>query len=46
VEPRFFSALEKSKWLSLDPDEHDVFEPQSPGRVMIAGDLYHYQSPN
>ena len=25
VEPRFFSALEKSKWVPLDKDEYDVF---------------------
>ena len=25
VEPRFFSALEKSKWIPLDKDEYDVF---------------------
>jgi N-acyl homoserine lactone hydrolase len=64
VEPRFFSALDKSKWVPLDRDEHDVFGDgaavikaapghtpghqvlvlnlKSPGRVMIAGDLYHY----
>jgi N-acyl homoserine lactone hydrolase len=64
VEPRFYSALEKSKWVALDRDEHDVFGDgaavikaapghtpghqvlvlnlKSPGRVMIAGDLYHY----
>jgi N-acyl homoserine lactone hydrolase len=64
VEPRFFSALEKSKWVAVDRDEYDVFGDgaamikaapghtpghqvlvlnlKSPGRVMIAGDLYHY----
>ena len=64
VEPRFFSALEKSKWVPLDTDEYDVFGDgkvvikaapghtpghqvlvlnlASTGRVMIAGDLYHY----
>jgi N-acyl homoserine lactone hydrolase len=64
VEPRFFSALETSKWLPLDRDEHDVFGDgtaiikaapghtpghqvlilnlKSIGKVMIAGDLYHY----
>jgi len=64
VEPRFFSALEKSKWIPLERDEHDVFGDgtavikaapghtpghqvlvlnlKSPGKVMIAGDLYHY----
>ena len=25
VEPRFYSALEKSKWVPLDKDEYDVF---------------------
>lgn len=25
VEPRFYSALEKSKWIPLDKDEYDVF---------------------
>ena len=64
VEPRFYSALEKSKWTPLNSDEHDVFGDgkavikaapghtpghqvlvlnlASIGRVMIAGDLYHY----
>jgi N-acyl homoserine lactone hydrolase len=64
VEPRFFSALEKSKWIPLEAEEHDVFGDgkavimaapghtpghqvlvlslASLGRVMIAGDLYHY----
>jgi glyoxylase-like metal-dependent hydrolase (beta-lactamase superfamily II) len=64
VEPRFFSALEKSKWIPLDKDEYDVFGDgkaiikaapghtpghqvlvlnlTSLGRLMIAGDLYHY----
>ena len=64
VEPRFYSALEKSKWIPLDKDEYDVFGDgtavikaapghtpghqvlvlnlPSTGRVMIAGDLYHY----
>ena len=64
VEPRFFSALEKSKWVPLDKDEYDVFGDgkavikaapghtpghqvlvlslASLGKVMIAGDLYHY----
>jgi glyoxylase-like metal-dependent hydrolase (beta-lactamase superfamily II) len=64
VEPRFFSALEKSKWIRLDKDEYDVFGDgkaiikaapghtpghqvlvlnlTSLGRLMIAGDLYHY----
>jgi len=64
VEPRFYSALEKSKWVPLNADEHDVFgdgkavikaapghtpghqvlvlDLASIGRVMIAGDLYHY----
>jgi N-acyl homoserine lactone hydrolase len=64
VEPRFFSALEKSTWTPLETEEHDVFGDgtvvikaapghtpghqvlvltlASLGRVMIAGDLYHY----
>ena len=64
VEPRFYSALEKSKWIPLDKDEYDVFADgravikaapghtpghqvlvlnlAANGRVMIAGDLYHY----
>ena len=64
VEPRFFSALEKSKWIPLDKDEYDVFGDgkamikaapghtpghqvlvlnlASLGKLMIAGDLYHY----
>ncbi len=64
VEPRFFSALEKSKWIRLDKDEYDVFGDgkaiikaapghtpghqvlvlnlASLGKLMIAGDLYHY----
>jgi glyoxylase-like metal-dependent hydrolase (beta-lactamase superfamily II) len=64
VEPRFFSSLEKSKWVPLDKDEYDVFGDgkaiikaapghtpghqvlilslTSLGKVMIAGDLYHY----
>ncbi|HZI80262.1 MAG TPA: N-acyl homoserine lactonase family protein [Vicinamibacterales bacterium] len=64
VEPRFFSALEKSKWIPVDKDEYDVFgdgkaiikaapghtpghqvlvlDLASVGKVMIAGDLYHY----
>jgi N-acyl homoserine lactone hydrolase len=64
VEPRFFSALEKSKWVPLDTDEYDVFGDgmaiikaapghtpghqvlilnlASLGKVLIAGDLYHY----
>jgi glyoxylase-like metal-dependent hydrolase (beta-lactamase superfamily II) len=64
VEPRFFSALDKSKWIPLDRDEYDVFGDgaavikaapghtpghqvlvlnlTSVGKVMIAGDLYHY----
>jgi len=65
VEPRFFSALEKSKWVPLDKDEYDVFGDgqaiikaapghtpghqvlvlnlAKTGKVMVAGDLYHYQ---
>jgi glyoxylase-like metal-dependent hydrolase (beta-lactamase superfamily II) len=64
VEPRFFSQLEKSKWIPLDKDEYDVFGDgtaiikaapghtpghqvlvlnlASFGKLMIAGDLYHY----
>ena len=64
VEPRFFSALETSKWIPLDKDEYDVFGDgkaiikaapghtpghqvlvlnlASLGKLMIAGDLYHY----
>ena len=64
VEPRFFSALEKSTWIPLDKDEYDVFGDgkaiikaapghtpghqvlvlnlASLGKLMIAGDLYHY----
>ena len=64
VEPRFYSALEKSKWIPLDKDEYDVFGDgkavikaapghtpghqvlvlnlAATGKVMIAGDLYHY----
>ena len=64
VEPRFFSLLEKSKWIPLDKDEYDVFGDgkaiikaapghtpghqvlvlslASLGKLMIAGDLYHY----
>ena len=64
VEPRFFSGLEKSKWLPVDTDEYDVFGDgkaiikaapghtpghqvlvlnlASSGKIMIAGDLYHY----
>ena len=64
VEPRFFSALEKSKWVPLDKDEYDVFGDGAAiikaapghtpghqvlvlnlaktGKVMVAGDLYHY----
>lgn len=64
VEPRFFSALERSRWIPLDKPEYDVFgdnravikaapghtpghqvlvlDLTSLGRVMVAGDLYHY----
>ena len=64
VEPRFFSALERSKWIPMEKDEYDVFGDgkaiikaapghtpghqvlvlnlASVGKVMIAGDLYHY----
>jgi glyoxylase-like metal-dependent hydrolase (beta-lactamase superfamily II) len=65
VEPRFYSALERSKWTAIEKDEHDVFGDgtviikaapghtpghqvlvlnlAATGRVMIAGDLYHYR---
>jgi len=65
VEPSFYAALEKSKTITLDKDEYDVFgdgkaiikaapghtpghqvlvlQLASTGRVMIAGDLYHYR---
>jgi glyoxylase-like metal-dependent hydrolase (beta-lactamase superfamily II) len=65
VEPRFYSALEKSKWIPLDKDEYDVFGDGAAiikaapghtpghqvlvlnlakaGKVMVAGDLYHYR---
>jgi glyoxylase-like metal-dependent hydrolase (beta-lactamase superfamily II) len=64
VERRFYSALEKSKWIPLDKDEYDVFGDGAAiikaapghtpghqvlvlnlaksGKVMVAGDLYHY----
>jgi glyoxylase-like metal-dependent hydrolase (beta-lactamase superfamily II) len=64
VEPRFYSALEKSRWIPLDQDEYDVFGDGAAiikaapghtpghqvlvlnlaktGKVMVAGDLYHY----
>jgi glyoxylase-like metal-dependent hydrolase (beta-lactamase superfamily II) len=64
VDPRFYSALEHSRWTRIDRDEYDVFGDgkviikaapgHTPGhqvlvltlgvagRVMIAGDLYHY----
>lgn len=64
VEPRFYSSLEKSKWMPLDQDEYDVFGDGAAvikgapghtpghqvlvlnlaktGKVMVAGDLYHY----
>ena len=37
-EPRFYSTLEKSKWMP----QVLVLSLASIGRVMIAGDLYHY----
>jgi N-acyl homoserine lactone hydrolase len=65
VEPSFYAALEKSKTITIDKDEYDVFgdgkaiikaapghtpghqvlvlQLASTGRVMIAGDLYHYR---
>jgi N-acyl homoserine lactone hydrolase len=65
VEPRFYTALERSKWVAVEKDEHDVFgdgtvvikaapghtpghqvlvlELAKTGRVMVAGDLYHYR---
>ena len=65
VEPRFYSALEKSTWIPLDKDEYDVFGDGAAiikaapghtpghqvlvlnlaktGKVMVAGDLYHYR---
>jgi N-acyl homoserine lactone hydrolase len=65
VEPRFYSALEASKWIPLDKDEYDVFGDgaaiikaapghtpghqvlvlnlSKTGKVMVAGDLYHYR---
>jgi len=65
VEPRFYTALERSKWTAIEKDEHDVFGDgavivkaapghtpghqvlvlrlAATGRVMIAGDLYHYR---
>jgi len=65
VEPSFYTALEKSKTITIDKDEYDVFgdgkaiikaapghtpghqvlvlQLASSGRVMIAGDLYHYR---
>src|SRR5262245_27270727 len=64
VEPSFYAALERSKSITIDKDEYDVFgdgkaiikaapghtpghqvlvlQLASAGRVMIAGDLYHY----
>ena len=64
VEPAFYGSLERSKSITIDKDEHDVFgdgkaiikaapghtpghqvlvlQLASTGRVMIAGDLYHY----
>jgi N-acyl homoserine lactone hydrolase len=65
VEPRFYTALERSKWTAIVKDEHDVFgdgkvlikaapghtpghqvlvlDLAKTGRVMVAGDLYHYR---
>jgi N-acyl homoserine lactone hydrolase len=65
VEPRFYTALERSKWTAVEKDEHDVFgdgkvlikaapghtpghqvlvlDLAGTGRVMVAGDLYHYR---
>ena len=65
VEPRFYSSLEKTKWVPLDKDEYDVFGDGAAiikaapghtpghqvlvlnlaktGKVMVAGDLYHYR---
>jgi N-acyl homoserine lactone hydrolase len=65
VEPRFYSALERSRWTPIEKDEYDVFGDgtviikaapghtpghqvlvltlAATGRVMIAGDLYHYR---
>ena len=65
VEPRFYTALERSPWTPIERDEHDVFGDgtviikaaaghtpghqvlvlnlASAGRVMLAGDLYHYR---
>jgi N-acyl homoserine lactone hydrolase len=64
VEPSFYTALERSKSITIDKDEYDVFgdgkaiikaapghtpghqvlvlQLASTGRVMVAGDLYHY----
>ena len=64
VEPSFYSQLERSKSITIDKDEYDVFgdgkaiikaapghtpghqvlvlQLASTGRIMIAGDLYHY----
>jgi glyoxylase-like metal-dependent hydrolase (beta-lactamase superfamily II) len=64
VEPSFYSALERSKWIPLDKQEYDVFgdgaavikaapghtpghqvlvlQLVATGRIMLAGDLYHY----
>ena len=64
VEPSFYTALERSKSITIDKDEYDVFGDgtaiikaapghtpghqvlvlrlANTGRVMIAGDLYHY----
>ena len=64
VEPAFYTALERSKSITIDKDEYDVFgdgkaiikaapghtpghqvlvlKLASTGRIMLAGDLYHY----
>jgi glyoxylase-like metal-dependent hydrolase (beta-lactamase superfamily II) len=64
VEPRFYNLLERSKSISIDKDDYDVFGDGAvllkaapghtpahqvlvlnlakTGRVMVAGDLYHY----
>jgi N-acyl homoserine lactone hydrolase len=64
VEPAFYTALERSKAITIDKDEYDVFgdgkaiikaapghtpghqvlvlQLANTGRIMVAGDLYHY----